>query len=266
MSEDITMNCMAVWCFLLASIFPQGRTLRLIGINVPSHVRRGEMVVLQCQYDLQKDRLYSATWYKDHEEFYRYVPKSSPSQHSYPMEGINLDLKQSDNQQVFLRDVSLKASGLYRCEVSAEAPSFTSVSSEAKMEVYALPQEPPQITGEQKVYQVGDIINLNCTSAQSYPPAKLRWYVNDVQVGPDYESVAAQQHGLMTTVVGLKLRVGPGHFSGGRLQVRCVATISTGASESSSAPAPAPVQLHRLAAASTPPPLDYNKEALFFGM
>lgn len=69
----------------------------------------------------------------------------------------------------------------------------------------------------------------------------------------------------MTTVVGLKLQVAPGHFSEGRLQVRCVATISTGAEESNIAPAPAPVQLHRLAAASTPPPLDYNREALFLG-
>ncbi|RZF39369.1 hypothetical protein LSTR_LSTR000890 [Laodelphax striatellus] len=270
------MSWLSAWCLILASILTHVWSLRLDAIIVPPYVLRGDLVLLKCEYDLEEDSLYSATWYKDHEEFYRYVPKSSPSQHRYNMEGITVDLKLSDSKQVLLKNVSLKTSGLYRCEVSAEAPSFTSVSSEAKMEVIALPQEPPQISGEQKVYQVGDIINLNCTSAQSFPPARLRWYVNDIQVGADYETVLPPPapHSLLTTVAGLRLRVAAGHFSDGRLQVRCVATITTagdtvgggggGPPPNLPAPAPAPVQQHRLAPLSTlQPPLDYNKEALF---
>lgn len=41
----------------------------------------------------------------------------------------------SDNRKVVLNSVNFKSSGNYRCEVSAEAPSFASAQSEARMEV-----------------------------------------------------------------------------------------------------------------------------------
>lgn len=41
----------------------------------------------------------------------------------------------SDSKKVVLRNVNLKSSGLYKCEVSAEGPSFGSGESEARMEV-----------------------------------------------------------------------------------------------------------------------------------
>lgn len=43
----------------------------------------------------------------------------------------------------------------------------------------ALPQEGPQIAGEERNYQIGDEISLNCTSARSFPSARLTWYIND---------------------------------------------------------------------------------------
>ncbi|KAJ9582766.1 hypothetical protein L9F63_022892, partial [Diploptera punctata] len=152
--------------------------LKLLRVSVPPYTLRGEMAQLECLYDLEKDRLYSVTWYKDHEEFYRYVPKANPQQHSYKLEGIKVDHHRSDSQKVLLKNVNLKASGMYRCEVSAEAPSFTSVHGEGRMEVVALPKEGPQITGEERIYQVGDVINLNCTSGKSFPAARLKWYIN----------------------------------------------------------------------------------------
>lgn len=41
----------------------------------------------------------------------------------------------SNSKTVVLQSVSLNTSGVFRCEVSAEAPSFTSAQSEARMEV-----------------------------------------------------------------------------------------------------------------------------------
>lgn len=46
-----------------------------------------------------------------------------------------LQLALSDSRKVVLRALTLKSSGLYRCEVSAEAPSFASAQAEARMEV-----------------------------------------------------------------------------------------------------------------------------------
>lgn len=45
-----------------------------------------------------------------------------------------------------------------------------------------LPREGPYITGDKSVYQFGDSINLNCTSAKSYPASKLHWYINNLLV------------------------------------------------------------------------------------
>ncbi|KAG8232306.1 hypothetical protein J437_LFUL012643 [Ladona fulva] len=42
-----------------------------------------------------------------------------------------------------------------------------------------LPKEGPKISGEDKSYQTGETIDLNCTASKSYPAATLRWYVND---------------------------------------------------------------------------------------
>lgn len=44
-------------------------------------------------------------------------------------------MSKSDSRKVVLHPVSWKTSGLFRCEVSAEAPSFASAQSEARMEV-----------------------------------------------------------------------------------------------------------------------------------
>lgn len=60
-------------------------------------------------------------------------------------------------------------------------------SRETLIEIFPLlapPKEDPEITGEQKFYQIGDVLNLNCTSGKSFPPARLKWFVNDLQVEP----------------------------------------------------------------------------------
>lgn len=41
----------------------------------------------------------------------------------------------SNDVKVMLKRLNLKSSGMYRCEVSAEAPSFSSVEDEGRMEV-----------------------------------------------------------------------------------------------------------------------------------
>ncbi|OAD60723.1 hypothetical protein WN48_05285 [Eufriesea mexicana] len=170
-------------------------------------------------YDLETDKLYSITWYKDHEEFYRYVPRGEPTKHSYRVEGVKVDHRQSDQQQVLLQDVSLHSSGKYKCEVSAEAPSFNSVSAEANMEVVVLPQDGPSITGEEKVYATGDVLGLNCTSDKSRPAATLKWFINGHQVKPDTEMMF-EQHGLSSVISSLRLQLEPDHIADDKINVR----------------------------------------------
>lgn len=45
-----------------------------------------------------------------------------------------------------------------------------------------LPKDGPYITGDKSIYQFGDSINLNCTSAKSYPASTLHWFINNIPV------------------------------------------------------------------------------------
>lgn len=40
----------------------------------------------------EEETLYAVKWYKDNEEFYRYIPKANPPQQSYRVEGIRVDV------------------------------------------------------------------------------------------------------------------------------------------------------------------------------
>lgn len=42
---------------------------------------------------------------------------------------------QSNSKKVYLKGVTLKSTGVYRCEVSAEEPDFKTVTGEGKLEV-----------------------------------------------------------------------------------------------------------------------------------
>lgn len=64
--------------------------LRLLRVDVPKVAIEGQVATLRCEYDLEEDKLYSVLWYKDHEEFYRYVPRNDPKQLSYELEGFRV--------------------------------------------------------------------------------------------------------------------------------------------------------------------------------
>ncbi|XP_054258525.1 uncharacterized protein LOC128983304 [Macrosteles quadrilineatus] len=208
----------------------KSQCLKMVQVRVPAYKLKGESAVLECLYELEGfEKLYTVKWYKENEEFYRYVPKYKPSQISYRVEGIKIDHQQSNDTRVTLKTVTLKTSAMYRCEVSAEAPSFSSDQGSGRLEVVVLPTNGPHITGERNNYLVGDVINLTCTSGKSYPPSELRWLVNDQEVNGDYlvpRPPLTHPHGLVTTSLGLRLPAAPRHFLGGQMKLRCVAAVS----------------------------------------
>nr|XP_018897727.1 PREDICTED: cell adhesion molecule 2-like [Bemisia tabaci]XP_018897728.1 PREDICTED: cell adhesion molecule 2-like [Bemisia tabaci] len=217
--------------FILTSVFiAQGvGGLKDIRVEVPQYRVRGEDAVLKCHYDLENDSLYAVKWYKENEEFYRFVQRAHPQITSYRVEGIKIDLELSNSTQVTLRQVTLKTIGKYRCEVSAEAPSFESKQGEGRLEVIFLPRDKPHISGKRQYYQIGDEINLNCTSGKSYPASELHWYINDQKVkGPSLRSYPEiiSSHGLRQTQLGLTLTVTNDLFRDGSIKFKCIATLS----------------------------------------
>nr|XP_036213224.1 uncharacterized protein LOC106614804 isoform X2 [Bactrocera oleae] len=186
--------------------------------------------VVEDDEDEDGEALYAIKWYKDNEEFYRFVPKAHPQKTSYRFDGIRVSEEHSDSWRVFLRGLTLNSSGLYRCEISAEAPNFSSVQGEGRMDIVFLPRDGPHIRGQQNQYQIGDTLALNCTSGKSHPASRLQWLINDQPVVDDSYLIAyndtVHKHGLITSMLGLELTVDGRHFQDGEMRVKCLASIS----------------------------------------
>ncbi len=58
------------------------------GIVAPKWVDTGERTKLLCDYDLQRDAIYSLKWYKDGKEIFRYVPTNNPQYKSFRSPGV----------------------------------------------------------------------------------------------------------------------------------------------------------------------------------
>ncbi|KAL3288854.1 hypothetical protein HHI36_003301 [Cryptolaemus montrouzieri] len=93
-------------------------------MSVPTAVRVGHSVTLSCDYDLEGAPLYSVRWYRDNDEFYRYVPKEAPPTRVFPLSGLHVDVSVSDEHRVTLLSVGKPMTGMFQCEVSADAPFF----------------------------------------------------------------------------------------------------------------------------------------------
>ncbi|XP_004927412.1 uncharacterized protein LOC101740367 [Bombyx mori] len=209
---------------VISLLIKESLLLRIVRVHVPSYRVRGQPAQLECDYELGTDTLYSVKWYRDNEEFYKFMPQYDPPNRAYKLEGIKVDLQKSDDRKVTLHQVTLKSSGLYRCEVSAEAPSFASAAGEGRMEVIYLPREGPKITGNQQENRKGDYLFLNCTSGKSYPAAVLSWDIDGEKVTDPSLLVeyppTQYAHGLLSAALGLRVPMGRS------MEVRCTARVA----------------------------------------
>lgn len=77
--------------------------------------------------------------------------------------------------------------------------------------VVVLPEQGPKITNGRPRYQIGDEVNVNCTSGRSKPATHLTWFINGEPADPDllkyYNVLITGREGLETTTLGLKFKV-----------------------------------------------------------
>ena len=67
--------------------------IRLDSISVPPYEVVGDEVTLKCDFELEDDKLYSVTWYRDNDAFYQYVPSSRPRIVTFTQPGIQVDVR-----------------------------------------------------------------------------------------------------------------------------------------------------------------------------
>ncbi|KYM92235.1 hypothetical protein ALC53_01298 [Atta colombica] len=170
------MPCVPVLIFLKGA-----NCLRGVSLEVdPDVVQRGEKVILRCNYDLENAPLYSLKWYRGRHEFYRFSPTEESSTKTFNISGINVDPDKSNNSQVTLRNVDFGLSGTFICEVTADAPTFSTASASKNLTVVFLPREEPVIVSERDRYDPGDMLRANCSLPPSKPPVHISFTLNSM--------------------------------------------------------------------------------------
>ncbi|XP_045110398.1 uncharacterized protein LOC123504138 isoform X1 [Portunus trituberculatus] len=211
--------------------------LTLEGVAVPVYKFRGEDAQLECRYERGTDPLYSVKWYKDDNEFYRYVFGRSKPKQTFMIPGVTVDVHRSNTRRVLLKSLTFNSTGVYKCEVSADSPHFHTYEKSGSMVVVELPQQGPVIQGMKSHYRVGDTARLNCTSAKSKPAAELAWYINEEKVYQNSTKAVSEMlveyypwvhsDGLESRRLGLSFTVDKSHFIMGNLVLKCKATVAT---------------------------------------
>lgn len=89
----------------------------------------------------------------------------------------------------------------------------------------ALPATGPIITGSKLRYQIGDRVQVNCTSGRSRPATRLSWYING-EPAPISSVLTPENYkhddGLETTSLALDFKVKPKHFRKGDLKLKVI--------------------------------------------
>lgn len=87
-------------------------------LDLPEFALSGDSIELTCNHRIPISRMYSVKWFKDSLEFYRFIPANGArSKSSLYLPDVRLDLARSNSQMLYLRNVTHRTSGLYRCEV-----------------------------------------------------------------------------------------------------------------------------------------------------
>lgn len=74
------------------SLFFSAFCLRLTELKIEEHTLVGNSTRLECKYDLQGEKLYTVKWYKDGNEFYRFLPGESPEVQLFEVTGVHVDV------------------------------------------------------------------------------------------------------------------------------------------------------------------------------
>ncbi|KAG7169506.1 putative Immunoglobulin V-set domain-containing protein 3, partial [Homarus americanus] len=109
--------------------------LRVTKVEVPRVVVVGDSATLRCHFALHGEVLYSLKWWKDGRQFYQFIPRNKPKMAVFTTPGLSVNVARSGLHQVELVDLYTSSSGLYRCEVVGEAPTFTTHVRAANMTV-----------------------------------------------------------------------------------------------------------------------------------
>jgi len=242
MMSSPMMMMLIVLLNLITTMTASSGQIQLKTIHVPHYPQVNESVSLWCEYDLKDENLYSIKWYKDQQEFYRFLPKESPPQMAFPVAGALVSLNMSNERLVHLVNISLESIGLYTCEVSTEAPKFKTIARNEAMNVVHPPGNKPVLSWDNQNssslrerfdetwgLRVGEVLMVSCLSSMSFPPAKLKFYINDEIANEENvsssDTFTTSGVVMQSSKITLKIRLERRHFRYGDLTIKCTSDI-----------------------------------------
>lgn len=87
-----------------------------------------------------------------------------------------------------IRSLTLNQTGLYQCEVSADAPLFHTLTESAHLQVAVLPTAAPAMNiygalvreDNKRYIHYSDQLKASCIASPSLPTVNFTWRLNDV--------------------------------------------------------------------------------------
>ena len=123
-------------CFSFSFLIVFIQAIDLRPIRVPSIVTEGSSIYLECKFDLEGFNLHAVKWRKNRGLFYKFQPDDPHGiKRSYPIQGVNVNLRFSNETHVFLENVDFNTQGTYSCDVISKDPFQKEVSSEDQLTV-----------------------------------------------------------------------------------------------------------------------------------
>ncbi|XP_053612953.1 uncharacterized protein LOC128676701 isoform X3 [Plodia interpunctella] len=182
------MTSVRIRIVLLVIIVYESYCLKNIEIKIPDAAERNAKVVLECHFELEKQKmyieeLYQVKWHHENVEFCRYEPRSVPPLKIFPIDGIDVVREETTEQKLTIIPRSRGAAqGHYMCEVTADYPSFETLRALRHMYIVDLPKDYPELTDLKRKYKLGSKLVANCSSEESLPAANLTFFVNGFPV------------------------------------------------------------------------------------
>ncbi|KAK8775881.1 hypothetical protein V5799_030779 [Amblyomma americanum] len=183
----------------------------------------GGAVSLFCSHDFEGVPLYSVKWFKDDQEFYRFVPSMEPPATTYKVESVKVNELHSNASSVHLEELSVSSAGTYRCEVSSGPPLYRTAADEKDLVIAERLPVTPRLSTDKEVYQAGDTVHLSCTSVRSKPPMGLFLSINDQPVDDTRASLDTGPDGLQSLTVRTSFLPEEKKSEVGRIRVKCAA-------------------------------------------
>jgi hypothetical protein len=89
------------------------------------HTVREQNARLECHFDLEGEALYSVKWYKDGNEFFRYVPRDQPPAQLFSLPGVTVDVSTYWNLQCIQKSSIVLSYKILTCQNFNDSAYFT---------------------------------------------------------------------------------------------------------------------------------------------